>query len=82
MGAERGPGPPKKVPRLGTPLPTGDTTTSTPALIKASRRRDFIARHWTIACLDRVCVNCGCGRSLEFELREEAADPDGYDLTA
>jgi hypothetical protein len=28
------PGPPKKVPRLGTPLPTGDTTTSIPTPTK------------------------------------------------
>jgi hypothetical protein len=47
----------------------GDTTTNntpTPSPNKASRRRDYIARYWTIACEDRVCVNCGCGRSLEL----------------
>ena len=44
------------------------------------RRRDFIERYWTVACEDRLCVNCGCGRSLESELGREADHSDDYDL--
>lgn len=44
------------------------------------RRRDFIQMFWTIACEDRLCINCGCGRSLVP--REEDHDPDDYRLTS
>ncbi len=37
-------------------------------------RAGVIRQFWTVACLDWVCVNCGCGRSIELE--EEADDPD------
>ena len=64
--------------------PGATTTTDDAAALttSAGRRRHVIARYWTIACLDRLCVNCGCGRSLEPDLGREAADPDDYDPTA
>jgi hypothetical protein len=45
------------------------------------RRREFIRRHWTVACLDRLCINCTCGRSIALEAEGEA-DRDDSDLTA
>ena len=44
--------------------------------------RAWIARNFTSACLSRRCTNCTCGRSIEFELEEEADDPDDYGLTS
>ena len=53
--------------------PGATTSTNASALTTSrGRRRQLIAKYWHVACLDRACVNCGCGRSRE--LREEAAD--------
>ena len=51
-----------------TPTPPNTTTTT-----RSRRRRHLIARYWTIACLDRVCVNCGCGHSLVLEAEQDEA---------
>ena len=51
------------------------------AVLSDGSRRDLIARYWMIACLDRLCVNCGCGRSREL-IGKGASDLDDYELTA
>lgn len=33
-------------------------------ILASRRRRAWYAQRQGIACLDRVCVNCWCGRSL------------------
>ena len=66
--------PGKRVPPGAHPGAT-TTTNASARTTRTGRRRDLIARYWTIACEDRLCVNRGCGRSLESELGREAADP-------
>ena len=66
VGAEWPPG--RGAPPDTHPGATTTTDDATALTTKAGRRRQLIARYWTIACESRLCVNCGCGRSLESEL--------------
>jgi hypothetical protein len=45
-------------------------------------RRSYIARHWTITCLSRRCLNCTCGYSIEIDDNEGVDVRDDYDLTS
>jgi hypothetical protein len=32
-----------------------------------TRPAETTPTEWTIACLDRLCINCWCGESLVYE---------------
>lgn len=56
----------------GLGIPDGsESTTAGDTGEPGVRRQWFIQHHWTIACEDRVCVNCGCGQSRELWGEEE-----------
>ena len=69
-------GPPKKVPRPGTPLPmTGDTTTSAPTLTKRiSRHCDFSVWRRRQAAQRLEPLACGCRDPLFCECRPPLPD--------
>ncbi len=63
--------------------PDGFPSKSTTADIRdPSARWRWSVEHdrWHIACLDRMCVFCLCGRSIELQREED--DDGGYDLIA